>query len=56
MLAERGFGGIGLTAREIDTTSPRALCHLLAAHGLVATSLNSAAERVNNNETAGLRD
>ena len=42
MLAERGFGGIGLTAREVDTTSPRALCQLLAAHGLVATSLNSA--------------
>ena len=42
MLAVRGFGGIGLTAREVDATSPRALRQLLAAHGLVATSLNSA--------------
>lgn len=42
MLAERGFGGIGLTAREVDAIPPRALRQLLAAHGLVATSLNSA--------------
>ncbi len=42
MLAQRGFGGIGLTAREVDTTPPRALRHLLEAHGLAATSLNSA--------------
>jgi sugar phosphate isomerase/epimerase len=42
MLAQRGFGGIGLTAREVETTSPRALRDLLTAHGLAATSLNSA--------------
>ncbi len=42
MLADRGFGGIGLTARDVAATSPTALRQLLAAHGLVATSLNSA--------------
>ncbi|WP_198374114.1 sugar phosphate isomerase/epimerase family protein [Neoroseomonas rubea] len=42
MLAERGFGGIGLTAREVDAAPPRDLRRLLGAYGLQATSLNSA--------------
>lgn len=41
-LAERGFGGVGLTSRELDTQEPKALRRLLAAHDLRATSLNSA--------------
>jgi sugar phosphate isomerase/epimerase len=42
MLAARGMGGIGLTARAVDSHPPAALRALLARHGLVATSLNSA--------------
>lgn len=42
MLAERGFGGIGLTAHEVAACSPGELRQLLDAHGLRATSLNSA--------------
>jgi sugar phosphate isomerase/epimerase len=42
MLAERGFGGIGLTAHEVDAWQPRKLRQLLGEHGLQATSLNSA--------------
>lgn len=42
LLAEHGFGGIGLTAREVNASSPPALRRLLSAHGLRATSLNSA--------------
>jgi sugar phosphate isomerase/epimerase len=42
MLARRGIGGIGLTARAVEAHGPDALARLLRAHDLVATSLNSA--------------
>ena len=42
MLARRGIGGIGLTARAVEAHAPDALARLLRAHDLVATSLNSA--------------
>lgn len=42
LLAARGIGGIGLTARVLDAMSPAALRRLLADYGLRATSLNSA--------------
>jgi len=42
LLADRGMGGIGLTARATEGRSPDRVASLLAAHDLVATSLNSA--------------
>jgi sugar phosphate isomerase/epimerase len=42
MLAARGLGGIGLTARAVGAMRPAALAALLRRHDLVATSLNSA--------------
>ncbi len=42
MLARRGIGGIGLTARAVEAHGPDALARLLRTHDLVATSLNSA--------------
>lgn len=42
MLAARGIGGIGLTARAVETLDPEALARLLRDHDLRATSLNSA--------------
>ncbi|WP_170984795.1 sugar phosphate isomerase/epimerase [Roseomonas sp. AR75] len=42
MLAERGIGGVGLTARAVEAHAPAALRAMLDRHGLVATSLNSA--------------
>jgi sugar phosphate isomerase/epimerase len=42
MLARRGIGGIGLTARAVETHAPEALARLLRTHDLAATSLNSA--------------
>ncbi len=42
LLAARGIGGIGLTARAVEAHAPEALARLLRAHDLVATSLNSA--------------
>ncbi len=42
MLARRGIGGIGLTARAVEAHAPDALARLLRTHDLVATSLNSA--------------
>uniref|UniRef100_UPI0022EB939A hypothetical protein n=1 Tax=Falsiroseomonas oryzae TaxID=2766473 RepID=UPI0022EB939A len=41
MVAARGLGGVGLTARAVQALEPAALGALLRAHGLVATSLNS---------------
>lgn len=52
MLADRGFGGIGLTAREVDARSPRDLRRLLDAHGLRTTSLNSAGYMLHADPTA----
>lgn len=42
LLAERGVGGIGLTARATEGRTPEQVAALLAAHDLVGTSLNSA--------------
>src|SRR5262249_8434675 len=42
MLARRGIGGIGLTARAVEACTSGALARLLRTHDLVATSLNSA--------------
>ncbi len=42
LLADGGFGGIGLTQREVDALAPTELRRMLGAHGLRATSLNSA--------------
>jgi sugar phosphate isomerase/epimerase len=41
MAAERGAGGVGLTARALEAMDAAALARLLASHGLVCTSLNS---------------
>jgi sugar phosphate isomerase/epimerase len=42
LLAERGIGGLGLTARATEGRTPGQVASLLAAHDLVGTSLNSA--------------
>lgn len=42
MAARRGLGGVGLTARALEAHPPEELARLLRAHGLAATSLNSA--------------
>jgi sugar phosphate isomerase/epimerase len=42
MLAARGIGGVGLTARAVEGMAPAALAGLLRRHDLVASSLNSA--------------
>ena len=41
MAAARGVGGVGLTARAVETLSPHALAQLLTTHNLRCTSLNS---------------
>lgn len=41
MLAERGIGGVGLTATTVQALAPAMLRRLLAAHGLRPTSMNS---------------
>ena len=42
MLAARGIGGVGLTARAVEAARPEALARLLRDHDLRASSLNSA--------------
>lgn len=42
LLAERGVGGIGLTAGATEGRTPQQVTSLLTAHDLVGTSLNSA--------------
>lgn len=42
LLAERGIGGIGLTARAVEAHTPVELERLLRSHDLTCTSLNSA--------------
>jgi len=42
MAAERGAGGVGLTARAMAAMPPAALARLLRTHDLACTSLNSA--------------
>jgi sugar phosphate isomerase/epimerase len=41
LMAARGFGGIGLTARAVEAMPPAMLRRTLAVHGLRASSLNS---------------
>lgn len=50
LLAERGLGGIGLTARATEGRTPDQVAALLGAHDLVGTSLNSAGYFLHANE------
>ncbi|MFF0372604.1 sugar phosphate isomerase/epimerase family protein [Micromonospora sp. NPDC005087] len=55
LLARRGIGGIGLTARAVEDRTPAQLAALLAAHGLRCTSLNSAGYFLHSNAALAAR-
>lgn len=55
LLARRGIGGVGLTARAVEDWTPAHLSALLAAHDLRCTSLNSAGYFLHSDATLAAR-